>query len=127
MATNFRRDNQKGLTVNRVNVMINHQKRPFAKHSRSELSASTMLSERFDLKLSHLTWVAKQRNHWASDSKLLFALSALPASSPGCFLWQQRLGGIYCELSKVDVHFLNWLATSNINSPSVRFMGSEVG
>ena len=59
LATNFRRDKQKGLTVNRVNVTINHQKRLFAKQSRSELSASTLLSERFDLKLSHLTWVAK--------------------------------------------------------------------
>ena len=92
----------------------------------------------------------KQHGHWTQDGKLLFALStfsffapnfsiiqtkypadystlsALPASSPGCFVWQQRLGGIYCELSKVDVHFLNWLATSNISSPSVRFMGSKI-
>ena len=53
-ATNFRRDKQKGLTVNTVNLMIKHKKRPFGEQSRSELSASTPLSERFNLKLSRL-------------------------------------------------------------------------
>jgi len=54
LATHFRRDKQKGLTVKRDNLMINHQKRPFAERSRSELSASTPLSERFNLKLPQL-------------------------------------------------------------------------
>ena len=37
-----------------LRAAINHQKRPFAERSRSELSASTPLSERFNLKLSQL-------------------------------------------------------------------------
>ncbi|MFI3199229.1 MAG: hypothetical protein QX196_13010 [Methylococcaceae bacterium] len=52
MATHFRRDKQKGLTVNTVNLMIKHKKRPFAERSRSGKLASTPLSERFNLKLS---------------------------------------------------------------------------
>ncbi len=50
----LRRGEQKGLTVNTVNLMITHYKGPFAERSRSELSASTPLSERFNLKLSRL-------------------------------------------------------------------------
>ena len=57
LATHFGRDKQKGLTVNTVNLMIKHEKRLFAE--RSELSASTPLSEQFNLKLYRLKLVAR--------------------------------------------------------------------
>jgi hypothetical protein len=39
LATQLRRDKQKGKTVNKIHLMITRQKRPFAERSGSDLSA----------------------------------------------------------------------------------------
>ena len=52
LATNFRRDKQKGLTVNKVKLIIKHQKRPFAEWSRSDASCPLRLRSANGLTLS---------------------------------------------------------------------------